>query len=386
MITIFNKEMSASDKQKIDRLPVNANSADVEYNSNSKTITKTINGTTSNVVSVTTLKSDLNLNPSDVRLGNVNNTSDLDKPISTATQTALDLKLDNSLKGHASGLAELDGTGKVPSSQLPSYVDDVLEFLTRDDFPLTGESGKIYINLADNTTYRWGGSTYVAIGSSLSLGETSSTAYRGDRGKEAYDHAYAKGSAYSAGLYKITTNQEGHVTNATMVNKVDITSLGIPDQNTTYSLRQDQNDRRTIIFEGSDDSTTTITIPSSGTVTNVSTGIGLTGGPITNTGTIKVNLANETNLTNAALNPTEIANRIYPVRLDSNDKLAVVVPWSESQSYDTTISISSEQSQISLAANTRYELTAGGSSFVFTTPPGAVYSAISDEEIEALFA
>lgn len=386
MITIFNKEMSASDKQKIDRLPVNANSADVEYDSNSKTITKTINGTTSDVVSVTTLKSDLNLNPSDVRLENVNNTSDLDKPISTATQSALDLKLDNSLKGHASGLAELDGTGKVPSSQLPSYVDDVLEFLTRDNFPLTGESGKIYINLADNTTYRWGGSSYVPIGSSLTLGETSSTAYRGDHGKAAYDHAYAKGSAYTSGLYKITTNEEGHVTNAVLVSKTDITNLGIPAENTTYTLQQDLNDGHRLTFSGSDESATTIVIPDSGTVTSISAGAGLSGGEITTTGTIKVNLTNETPLTNAALNPTEAANRIYPVRLDSNEKLAVIVPWNESQSYSTTISASSEQSQISLAANTKYEISAGGSSFVFTTPPGAVYSAISDEEIEALFA
>ena len=236
MVTIFNKEMSASDKQKIDRLPVNANSADVEYDSNSKKITKTINGTTSDVVSVATLKSDLNLNPSDVRLGNVDNTSDLDKPISTATQSALDLKLNNSLKGRASGLAELDENGKVPSSQLPSYVDDVLEFLNRDNFPLTGESGKIYVNLADNKTYRWSGSTYVEISASLALGTTSSTAFRGDYGDSAYSHATAKGSAYTAGLYKITTNSEGHVTNATAVTKGDITALGIPSQDTTYTF------------------------------------------------------------------------------------------------------------------------------------------------------
>lgn len=61
------------------------------------------------------------------------------------------------------------------------------------------------------------------------LGETSRTAYRGDRGKTAYDHASAKGSAYLAGLYKITTNNQGHVTNATAVTKSDIINLGVPD-------------------------------------------------------------------------------------------------------------------------------------------------------------
>jgi hypothetical protein len=56
-------------------------------------------------------------------------------------------------------------------------------------FPVTGESGKIYIALDTNLTYRWGGSTYVEISPSLALGETSASAYRGDRGKTAYDHS-----------------------------------------------------------------------------------------------------------------------------------------------------------------------------------------------------
>jgi len=61
------------------------------------------------------------------------------------------------------------------------------------------------------------------------LGETSRTAYRGDRGKTAYDHASAKGSAYLAGLYKIATNNQGHVTKAIAVTKSDIINLGVPD-------------------------------------------------------------------------------------------------------------------------------------------------------------
>ena len=92
-------------------------------------------------------------------------------------------------KGTASGVAELDGSGKVPSSQLPSYVDDVVEYASRSAFPGTGESGKIYVALDANLTYRWSGSEYVEISPSLALGETESTAYRGDRGKAAYDHS-----------------------------------------------------------------------------------------------------------------------------------------------------------------------------------------------------
>ena len=98
--------------------------------------------------------------------------------------TKLDLKLDTSLKGVANGLATLDSSGKVPSSQLPSYVDDVLECTNKASFPATGESGKIYIDQTTNLTYRWGGSAYVEISQSLALGETSSTAYAGDKGKQ----------------------------------------------------------------------------------------------------------------------------------------------------------------------------------------------------------
>lgn len=82
-----------------------------------------------------------------------------------AINTILSNKLDKSLKGVASGLASLDSAGKVPSSQLPSYVDDVFEFATRAAFPATGESGKIYIDMATNRTYRWSGSIYIKIAS-----------------------------------------------------------------------------------------------------------------------------------------------------------------------------------------------------------------------------
>ena len=95
-------------------------------------------------------------------------------------------------KGQPGGLAELDDTGHVPVSQLPSYVDDVQEYASRSAFPATGESGKIYVATDTNLTYRWSGSGYVEISPSLALGETSATAYRGDRGKAAYDHSQIK--------------------------------------------------------------------------------------------------------------------------------------------------------------------------------------------------
>lgn len=106
------------------------------------------------------------------------------------TLSASDVKaIPISQKGTSNGVAELDGNGLIPSSQLPSYVDDVLEYDTKADFPTNGESGKIYIATDTNLQYRWTGTQYAEISSSLALGETSSTAYRGDRGKIAYDHS-----------------------------------------------------------------------------------------------------------------------------------------------------------------------------------------------------
>lgn len=159
----------------------------------------------------------VNISKDNVGLGNVDNTSDADKPVSTAQQAALDLKEDKanlkalaykdslakadvglgnvtndaqvkrSEMGVADGVATLDETGKVPAAQLPSYVDDVLEYDNLAAFPATGESGKIYVAKDTNKTYRWSGTAYVEISASIALGETSSTAYAGNKGKQNAD-------------------------------------------------------------------------------------------------------------------------------------------------------------------------------------------------------
>lgn len=90
-------------------------------------------------------------------------------------------------KGAPNGLASLNESGIIPSAQLPSYVDDVIEVDTFNNLPDTGESGKIYIVQDTNLTYRWSGTAYVEISKSLALGETSSTAYPGDKGKSTTD-------------------------------------------------------------------------------------------------------------------------------------------------------------------------------------------------------
>ena len=86
-----------------------------------------------------------------------------------------------SAKGAANGYASLDASGLVPSSQLPSYVDDVVEYAAVVNFPATGETGKIYVATGLNKTYRWSGSAYVEIaaspGSTDSVTEGSTNLY-----------------------------------------------------------------------------------------------------------------------------------------------------------------------------------------------------------------
>ena len=125
--------------------------------------------------------------------------------------------IDASKKGVANGLAELDENGIVPSSQLPSYVDDVLEYSSQNAFPATGESGKIYIAQDTNLTYRWSGSGYAEISKSLALGETINTAYRGDRGAIAYTHSQKT----SGNPHGVTKNDVGlgNVDNTSDMNK-----------------------------------------------------------------------------------------------------------------------------------------------------------------------
>ena len=329
-----------------------------------------------------------------------------------------DAQVKRSEMGVANGVATLDTNGKVPSSQLPSYVDDVLEYSAKANFPSTGETGKIYVDTATNLTYRWSGSAYVEISPSIALGETSSTAFAGDKGKAAYAHAVTnKGAAFSSGLYKITTNSEGHVTAATAVTKTDITNLGIPasdthqavssanntatwggtvtvgkvgstdlkftmpanpNSNTTYKFtigsttKGDSNgvDLGTLKSETAASNGTTLSLvttgekaiwnaktSNTGTVTSVATGSGLTGGTITGSGTIKANLKSENKFgydTTAIAANGGTSGRVYPVQLDKSGYLAVNVPW-----IDTTYSFSNKAA--TLAWNTTSTIaTVGG--------------------------
>lgn len=118
----------------------------------------------------------------------------------------------------ATGVATLDENGKVVSTQLPSYVDDVIDVQMVDATTakdakgddITPESGKIYVDDigegASEKTYRWSGTQYVVISETLAIGETSSTAFRGDLGKVAYDHSQAAHARVDATLTEGSDN------------------------------------------------------------------------------------------------------------------------------------------------------------------------------------
>ena len=176
--------MSNIDKSKLDGIDSGAN----------KTVVDTsLNSTSTNPVQNKVVNSALS--------GKVPTTRTINgKALSeNITLVASDLgAISTSQKGATNGVAELDNSGKVPSAQLPSFVDDVVEgYLSNGKFykesghttEIRAESGKIYVDLSTNKTYRWSGSAYAEISASLALGETSTTAYRGDRGKIAYDHS-----------------------------------------------------------------------------------------------------------------------------------------------------------------------------------------------------
>lgn len=149
-----------------------------------------------------------------------------------AVKAALDGKSDsdhthdyipNSQKGVANGVATLDENGQVPATQLPSYVDDVIEVANHDALPETGETGKIYVTLDDNLTYRWGGTAYVEISKSLAIGTTGSTAAAGNH---RHDNATTEADGFmsTAMVEKLNGIESG--ANAYVLPEASATQLG----------------------------------------------------------------------------------------------------------------------------------------------------------------
>lgn len=248
--TVASGLMSAADKAKLDGVAAQANKVVVDAS---------LSDSSTNPVQNKVIKAALDGKAPSTHTHSITQVSGLNDalagkaPTSHTHTTAQVSGLDSALAGKAnaahnhdaanitSGVLNVDRVPSIPTTKLtgiinqanlPSYVDDVLEFANKTAFPAKGESGKIYVDQATNLTYRWGGTAYVEISPSLALGTTSSTAFRGDYGNTAYQHATAKGNAFAQGMYKFTTNSAGHVTAAQAITKQDIVNLGIPAQDT----------------------------------------------------------------------------------------------------------------------------------------------------------
>ena len=156
-------------------------------------------------------------------------------------------------RGVANGIASLDGDGKVPASQLPSYVDDVLEGYYVDethfaekyieDAPVyyTPEKGKIYVDISESTdysgkTYRWSGTKYSVISETLALGEVTGTAYDGGKGKKTTDTVNSLHIKLLSSLNDVTYTDS----------KVNIEVTGINKDNSTNKYDNGRNYAKSI--------------------------------------------------------------------------------------------------------------------------------------------
>ena len=134
-------------------------------------------------------------------------------------------------KAKANGLCPLGSDTKVPSTYLPSYVDDVVEYGSITTFPVTGEDGKIYVAEDTNKTYRWSGSGYVEISPSLALGETSSTAYAGNKGK-----------ANADAIAEIKSQIGGASSSGTIISRLkNVENNKLDKQGSVYSIVEESN-------------------------------------------------------------------------------------------------------------------------------------------------
>lgn len=136
-------------------------------------------------------------------------------------------------------------SGTIAAANLPSYVDDVLEYASFSNFPTTGESGKIYTALDTNKIYRWSGSAYVVISETIALGTTHATAGYGDESRAAYNHSTSTGNPHKTtkadlGLGNVENKSSatirGELTSANVTTALGYTPPKT-DTNTHYTTR-----------------------------------------------------------------------------------------------------------------------------------------------------
>lgn len=216
-------------------------------------------------------------------------------------------------KGAASGVAELDANGKVPSSQLPSDANTTYTFTDgTNSFTVTPSDGSAQtVNVTPSMTIlSYGNSTWADF----------LAAY------QANSIVYCRASSNSNPATGSQTRMAfmAYVNNATTPTEVEFQYYRSVS---THSNSQ-QGDQ-VYIYKLTNKGVWTVIVRN--TFTKVASGTGLSSTWSSGTWTAKANLVSDTALTNAATATTEVANRVYPVVVDANGKLAVNVPWEGSQ-------------------------------------------------------
>ena len=274
--------MSAADKTKLDTVATGANKTVVDSALSSTStnpvqnmvINSAIADKVPNVRTVNgkSLAANISLTAADVGASAAGHTHDDRYYTESEMNSKLAGKANSSHTHAATDITSVNAsaiTGIIPAANLPSFVDDVIEgylsgsklYKTKNSdgtyaTEISGETGKIYVNLNDNKTYRWSGSAFVVISETIALGETSSTAYRGDRGKVAYDHSQKTGNPHGTTKADLGLGSVENKSSATIrgeLTKANVTTaLGYtpPTTNTTYSVGSTTNLGLTKLYTG----------------------------------------------------------------------------------------------------------------------------------------
>ena len=285
-----------------------------------------------------------------------------------ATKTELNAKANASdfnafknSKGQHNGLATLDSAGKVPSSQLPSYVDDVIEgYYYNSKFykesshttEIAGESGKIYTDLGNNKTYRWSGTAYTEISASLALGTTSSTAYPGNLGAtNASNIAHLQGYFDNGKAIYAINDASGNVITDTYAKKSDLSSVA---QNASAKIDKSVlTAKGDIIYASAASTPAKLAIGTNGKVLKVVNGIPAWSDDNNTTYSAGTGLSLSGTTFNVNTGYTT-SGKNYAVKTDSNKNLYVNVPWTDTNTtYSAGNGISLNGTTFSL--NTNYE-------------------------------
>lgn len=326
------------------------------------------------------------------------------KVIFTALNNKINISDFNAMKGVTNGLATLDSTGRVPSSQLPSYVDDVIEgyyynskFYKEESHTneIAGESGKIYTDLGNNKTYRWSGTTYTEISASLALGETSSTAYPGNKGaanasniKTLQGYFNSSGVANKAAVaIKAAADGNGNNIVETYAKKSDLSSVA---QNASAKIDKSVlTAKGDIIYASAANTPTRLGIGANGKVLKVVNGVPSWADDNDTTYSVGEGLK----LSNKVLSLNlgyKSAGKYYAVQADGHGDLFVYAPWTD---HDTVyiagdgLSSSGSNEIYTLSVKTGYSSSPSTGEAVICDANGNLYVkmiAITDDEINAL--